>query len=533
MRVAPRIRPHSAPVRVYGTAEALTAAGDLTTSAGSVAAGQGMSGAGQGRQAWQTEGWNHYDAFGELHYGAQFTGSCFSRVLLRLGWRNDANEVGPIFDQDGNIDPDCPVAEADIRVAAALLGAFRDPLGGTASLMEAIGKNLTITGDLHLVARDFHNDRQQIVARRWEVFSTDELRRRPNVRRSKETGLPLEAEFDRVRPGMPNEEIPIDAFVLRIYRRHPRYSNVADSAVRPLLDIMETVELITRQLRSTVLSRLAGAGLLWVPNEIDFPDDPTAPEGSEEDDPFARTLIRQMMAPITDRSGPSSVVPLVVRADGDMIALVKHMRFDVGDDQMALEKMSALIQRFAQGMDLPVEVTVGHQSTTFANAVQIDESTYKAHLEPLVGVVCGFLTAGYLWASMGILRPVDAPADDPMVFPAVDDRQLTRLVIIGDPSSLVTHENREKNAIELGVKARPPLISNSATRRALGFSDADAPDEDELAEWIEITQKIAVKETIRDNSPADAQALQDPTITVPNGNGSKPDAEQVPAGAGV
>src|SRR6185369_14958904 len=127
----------------------------------------------------------------------------------------------------------------------------------------------------------------------------------------------------------------------------------------------------------------------------------------------------------------------VVRADADLIPAIHHLTFDSKDDDVAIAKMDALLLRFAQGMDLPMEVIMGHQSTTFANAVQIDESTYKAHIEPGVGLFCGFLTSGYLWPSLGAVRPVDADPEDQILLPLAGD-PITRLRIVADASALVT-----------------------------------------------------------------------------------------------
>lgn len=496
----------------YSGARTLTAAGDAATG-GVSPSGQGSGGRGS-RQAWQGEAWGYFDALPESHYVTQFFGSCMSRVKLRLGWRDDAGDISPVYDENGAIDEDCPVNSGLIALASVVLGAFRDPLGGTAALMETIGKNLSQVGELHVLGTDLHDEEGKIIARRWEVLSTDEIKRRPMIRRGAD-GKPLEPEFERLYPGSnkPAEPIPMTTFVLRIYRRHPRVGYLADAPTRPLLDVMELLVLLVRQLRSTVLSRLAGAGILWIPSEIDFPDDETAPEGSEQVDPFTRMLIRVMTSPITDRGAASAVVPLVARADADLIDSIRHMTFETKDDENAIAKMDALLMRFAQGIDAPVEVVLGHMNTTYANAAQIDEATYKAHIEPLVDLVCAFLTAGYLWPSMGAQRPVDAPMDDPTMIPIADE-EVARLVIIGDVSALVTHQNREENALK-AMQLKPPLISPRTGLRALGFTDADAPSDEERDEWVRIQQLIAVRTTIKEDEGGAPQDATDPAQQLP------------------
>jgi hypothetical protein len=107
-------------------------------------------------------------------------------------------------------------------------------------------------------------------------------------------------------------------------------------------------------------------------------------------------------------------------------------------------------------VDLPVEIVTGHAQTTFSNAWQIDESTYKAHLEPKLTTLLDALTVCYL-------RPL---------LPG------TPLIVSGDVSELVSHPDRSVAAIQAFDRFE---ISGATLRDELGFADNDAPDDAELA----------------------------------------------------
>src|SRR6185369_12756695 len=148
MPVAPSFTPRTRVAsgrhhRRLGSSKTLTAAADAT--AGGIG-GASVSNSNPTRQGWQKEGWGFYNQFPELHYGAQFVGSCWSRVRLRLGWVNDNGDVAPVYNEDGEIDEDCPSdIAALVGRAQTILSTFTDPLGGTGALLEAVGKNITVS----------------------------------------------------------------------------------------------------------------------------------------------------------------------------------------------------------------------------------------------------------------------------------------------------------------------------------------------------------------------------------------------------
>lgn len=410
-------------------------------------------GAGGGTRSWQREVWDYYDLVGEFHYSATFVGNCLSRIRLTVALPDSDGVPGPAFDEDGK--PLTP----DANDALELIRELHSDIAGESQTLRALGLNTFVAGECYLLGQD-----DALGVRQWEVLSVDELR----PKRDKRDDGP---QYERVTsPGEPAKDVPTDAVVFRIWQPHPRWSYLADAAPRALRDVLEEIVLLTRDIRGRALSRLAAAGILCVPTEIDYPDDEAASEDADEGDPFTRDLIRTLSTAVSDKATAAAVVPFVLRGPAEYLKEVRHVHFErsasKGGDQSAAAERKESVQRFAQGVDLPVEIVTGHAQTTFSNAWQIDESTYKAHVEAKVQMVVDALTVGYLKPNL--------PG--------------TALVVGFDASELVAHPDKGEAAQDCYDRFE---LSGSSLRDAKGFSDSDAPDDEEVQQRVD--RAIALK----------------------------------------
>lgn len=410
--------------------------------------GPSPSGTGGGTRTWQKEAWDYYDIVGELHYAASFVGNCLSRVRLTVGLPDEDGVVGSAFDEDGT--PKHP----DAAEALALLRELRSDTAGESQILRAMGLNTFVAGECFLLGAEEQVEGEGL-RRSWEVLSIDELREK---RDKGPNGTP---RYERIEaPNEKAKEVPAESQVLRIWQPHPRYSYLADSAVRAVRDVLDEIVLLTREVRGQALSRLAAAGVFLVPSEVEYEDDDSASDDSDEGDPLTRDLIRTLATAVSDVGSAAAVVPFILRVPYDFCDRIRHIEFTRPRDIEAAEKRKETVQRFAQGVDLPVEIVTGHAQTTFSNAWQIDESTYKAHLEPKLQTLLDALTVCYL-------RPL---------LPG------TPLVVSGDVSELVSHPDRSAAATQAYDRIE---LAGSAYRDALGFSDEDAPDDAEVAERLD------------------------------------------------
>lgn len=424
------------------------------------------------RQNWQAAAWDFHDQLGELHYASEFYGNCMARVTLQAGVKGRDGKVSAAFDDEGK--PLHPLAVEASKAIAEL----RSPIGGQPQIMRSFGINLSMVGECHLVGD------AQPGGVAWEVLSTDELRK-------------TDRGYERVSsPGAKGVRLEAP-YIVRIWQSHARYSQQADSSVRAVLDVCEELVLLTRQVLAATTSRIAGNLLLLLPDELDLPDDETAPDGSAERKPFVDELLEYMVAPIKDRASAASVAPMPVTGKAEFLKELRILQIPSVEDSGSVELRKEAVLRLAQGIDLPVEVVTGHMQTTFANAAQIDEATFKAHLEPKCELVVDGVTEGYLHPTLKSAGHVDMADADGKV-----------IVTWYDASELITHPNQDAAVDAAYGTARSPsfLISAAAGRRIKGFAEADAPDDAEIGERIRVAQLLNARETIQGLIPEGADA---------------------------
>jgi hypothetical protein len=195
-------------------------------------------------------------------------------------------------------------------------------------------------------------------------------------------------------------------------------------------------------------------------DEIDI----TLPNHEEEEDIFENQLVDAMTTPISDESSASAVVPLIIRGPSELGDKIKQFKFERSFDPALAERADRVLDRIMQGLDVPKDVVTGLANVKYSNALQIDESLYKAHIEPLLLLISDALTVVYLRPYLKSIGYSDAEID--------------RLVIWYDPSAISTRNDRAADA-DIGFDKM--AISYDAWRSAHGFGDADAPSAEELA----------------------------------------------------
>jgi hypothetical protein len=422
-----------------------------------------------GVNGWQQEAWEYYDAIGEIKYAFNLVASVVSRIRLYAAViDNPAQAPSPIRD----------VASVDDRLSAAAERALirlDSAYGGQAGLLRDAALNLSVTGECYLVqipARAGHG-----VPESWDIRSVDELLldQKGNYfiqSRRDSSGMSAGSQTAN-KPG--NVLLPKGAFVGRIWRAHPRYSEEADSSLRGLLDLCAELLLLNRTFRATARSRL-NAGALYLPDglsvaagpDTNFPYDVDGqysdPTPEELQDEFEDQLVDAMTTPIRDEESASAVVPLIIRGPAELGDKIKQFKFERSFDASLVQRADRVLERILQGLDVPKDVVTGLANVKYSNALQIDEALYKAHIEPLMLLIADAITIVYL-------RPY-------LKANGFDEAAVDRIVVWFDPSQVATRNDRAADA-DSGFEKM--AISFETWRRAHGFADADAPDAKEIA----------------------------------------------------
>lgn len=414
----------------------------------------------KGGDAWQSEAWEYYDAIGEVKYALSLVANVLSRIRLYAAYVEDPSQAPT------PANPDTPAGGAAIAALAKLDSAF----GGQPGLLRDAGLNLAVAGECYLVQRPARNF--PVTPEAWDIRSVDEL----SVTASGESTITTRRDGD----ASSRFKLPSGAFVARIWRPHPRYSDEADSSMKGILDNCAELLLLNRTFRATARSRL-NAGMLYLPDGmgvaatpdpdlLDDEQDPADPQFSsltapEEDmDDFEESLVEAMSTPIADEDSASAVVPLLVRGPAELADKIKLIKFERSFDPALAVRADRVLDRIMQGIDVPKDVVSGLANVKYSNAVQIDESLYKAHIEPLALLLCDAFTVVYLRPSL--------------LSKGFSPEEIARHVIWYDPSEVTTRPNQAEDA-DTGYENH--TLSGAAWRRAHGFTDDDAPDPTELA----------------------------------------------------
>lgn len=417
-------------------------------------------------QPWQQRALTYYDLVGEVKAAANFHGNGLSNLELFAAEK----QVG----KDGKIE----IVPTENEQAVMQLERIQDPGGGRSNLLSAYGRLRFLIGECYLLCTNPDGEQEQ-----WEMLSPDELRimgdqylryKAPSlgaeelhaVEGDPEDPSSWEVIGRRAQPG--GAAARGTALAFRLWKRHPRYSALADSSMQGVLELCEELLLLTQAVRARARSRLAGSGILYIPEEVS--PAPLEPVGDEDalEDPFLRDLIEAMTAPITDEGSAGAVVPLIVRGPGEQSKNVTHLQL-VDPTQLYPETglRRECIERFAIGIDMPSEQLTGLEDSNHWTAWIIDEQTWKAHLQPAAQSLCDDLTAGFF---VPTLRAAGVPNPE-------------NFVVAYDAAAVINHPNRGAVALDLN---KVGAVGWEAVREANGFDPSDAMTPNEQQIWLSV-----------------------------------------------
>lgn len=426
-----------------------------------------------GAAMWQGEAWEYYDAIPEIGYAYNLASQIVSRIRLFAAVVEDASEAPTPIRTSSTVDPN--LREQAERALKRLDSAF----GGQAGLLRDAALNLNVAGECHLVQVPERRVNGVIVPESWDIRSVDELTTNQQGQWVIVPRRDLMAKAARVSSDTEDGIIvlPKNAFVGRIWRPHPRFSQEPDAALRRMLDLCSELLLSSRTARATYRSRL-NSGMIYLPDGLAYSSgpDPDAPYDDDEldmpnlvapddeEDDFEEQFMDAMITPIKDEDSASAVVPLIVRGPADLGEKIKQFKFERGFDAAQNARAGVVLDRIMNGLDVPKDLITGFASVKYSNAQQIDDSLYKSHIEPMALLIADAITQVYL-------RPY-------LTGLGFDEAQIARIVVWYDPSSISTRTDRAADA-DSGFEKN--AISAETWRRAHGFTQDDAPTSTELA----------------------------------------------------
>jgi hypothetical protein len=382
-----------------------------------------------GDEEWQRQAWYYYDAVGELRFAYRWLASAISRAVLY------AAETDP---ETGQITG--PTEDARAQAAAASL------LGGTESrprIQMLMALQWQVGGEFFLLIRTAPGRPD-----RWYTLSSSSVRPSGNRWTFED---PLTGIWETITA-------PRDRLI-RVWSAHPNKQTHADSATRSALPVLTEIEKTSQAIASRLDSRLAGNGLLFVPEEIDFPtQDGEAADASS----LVQLMVDAATAAIQTPGMAAAQVPIIVQVPGEMIGNIQHVDLATAFDAALSQLREDAFTRLGRIVELPREIALGQTSeANHWTAWQIEESTYKIHAESFLTELAGSLTVEVyrgLLASMGVENP-------------------ERFVLDWDISAVVSRPDDTENLRDLHDRR---LISDDYMRSRSGIPDDAVPDDEEL-----------------------------------------------------
>ncbi len=432
------------------------------------------------KQDWQSRAFDIYDAEGHLYYATNYVGSALSRIQLVAARKpkNHGELEQPVIIKEG------PVADA--------IAGIESPSGGQSGFLRQIGRNIFLTGEVWIVASTATMPDGSSVTN-WDAVSVDEL--------VNESGK----KQRRRLPGANPEPLPPGAFVFRLWKEHPRYTDLADAGTRSCMELLEKIIILNRAEKAVARSQLAGSGILALPQELIPPAWQNQGDMANpmESNPLWQALAESMTAPLKDESAPSAVVPLLLVGPGEVI---KNMKYEplsrTFDANAAQASIRMAIEQIANTLELPKEILLGVGEATHWTAWSIREDVFQAHIQPLIELVCAGLTRTFLRQALAKF------SDAQLKEAGIDNRD--DIIVWYDASQLVIQP--DKGDKMLGLHDRF-IVTDEAVARELGV-----PEEDRLDTTSdEYKKRVGIK-------------MADPKMAV-TGEPTEPPAPAAPGGA--
>lgn len=445
---------------------------------------------------WQEEAWRYRRTVPELGFAVRWLSKALSRCNLFIGEMPESGVGDPV------------PAKNPPQLALDLLAELHGGPAGQRAALKRMAVHLSVPGETYSIRVDPPADNPD-AGYRWYVASDREFTNKSGkaTLRLPEDGSMLELDLD---PETANAQ------AIRLWQPDDEYAWEAESSIRPNLGVLGVIEGLHRRIKVDIDSRLAGAGVLVVPNSATMPN-PRQSDGDGDteplhSDPFIDALMQGMILPIQDPDDVSAVVPLVVKVPDEAVGKIQHISFATKFDEKLIDNLEAALKRFAIGADLPAEiVTGGLADANHWSGWLIDETGIRLYVAPLGGVIASAFTGEYLWPGLKAGGVGDAE----------------RWVIGLDTSELEQRPNKSVEANALHDKGR---LSDAALLRENGFGEEDLPRPMERQRWLAERIVLAHPEYLVPLAPI----LGFPVVTMPaaEGDGSGGTGNELEQGPG-
>lgn len=392
---------------------------------------------------WQTAAWGYYDEIGEYSWAVELLATHVSKVRIVAARDIPGVDEPVILDgQPYQINGETREPSKIETDAAELIAGFAGGTVGQQQLLYRAAVQLIVAAETYIVGRQDDEGNPQ-----WDAYSNEEIQT-------------ANGQWS-INDGTEKFTLKEEDILIRVWRPHPRKRAEPRSSSLPLLPVLAEIKGLTQAIGARIDSRLAGAGVLFIPESASLMSS-SAEDLAPGEDPFVAELMDAMLTPIRDRDSAAAVVPIVVRVPDDAIGKVQHIRFEVtAKAEEAAQRIDA-IGRLATAVDLPREQVTGMGEMNHWGAWQADESTVKGPVATLTSILVHALSVGYV--RPGLLELGHTAAE------------ITEFLAWYDLTELIQRPDRSEQALSVFDRDG---IGYAALNRESGFDEADAPTEED------------------------------------------------------
>lgn len=441
-----------------------------------------------GNSTWQTEAWRLYDIVGELTKLSGRVGDSLAQARLYV------TEVDETGEEQGEVQD-----QAIRRLAAVPLGtgSQRD------DNLRLAGVDLAVGGECWIVGEGAAKNPEKAEGS-WFVVTGAAVKRLGDkitvARPIQRGGSKLELEDGK-------------DILIRCWRPHPNDTNQATSFTRSAIVPLREIELLTKREFAELDSRLTGAGIMFLPEGIDYPRDERDPAGIAG---FMAYIQRAAAASMADQSTAGAMVPLMATVPDQFLEHLDKLRPVNFWSELSAEitpMKDKAIGRVASMAEIPAEVLTGIADANHWTAWLISDEGIR-WIKGYLGLVADALTRGFLHRAI----PAVAPGADPK-----------RYAFAFDTSTLASKPNRLDEAVQLHDRF---LISDEEVVKAGAFSTDQMPTLEQRAAQIVLKLLTTQPDLILDPEVQRLLGLPNvksvglPPTADQNADGGDPDEEE-------
>jgi hypothetical protein len=385
--------------------------------------------------SWQHKAFLYSRLIPELNYASRFYAKMLKKLRIYPALRSPNDETEPITE----------------GLPVELLDRIQDPGGGRSQILSSYGRLMFLIGDGYLFGRDIGKP-----VERWSFVNPDELQ-------ITEKGIAW-------KPTQSSEAIPLprgSAEAYRMWTPDPEFSGEAESPMRAAIEIAEELDLLTKAVRTTAVSRMLN-GLLKVPQELSFGADTPGLDDDPEENPFLQEMIDHITGVLENPGSAEAGGPWIAEGAAEYLDGLEWIPLhNPATDYLERELRREAIDRLAIGMDMPPEILKGMAEANHWGARQIMHDTWRSHGSGVAEQFCDDLADAYLRPAL-----LDAGYEN-----------WDKVVIAYDDSNVVVPPDRTDDADKAYDRGN---VSDIGYRQMKGIPESQAPSDEEKRIWLAV-----------------------------------------------